>query len=665
MELKVDQIEVRGCCPHDCPDTCAWTATVENGVVTHIKGRKEHPITAGHLCLKVQHYEDRVYHPDRILTPLVRRGAKGSSSFTPVSWAQALDVVRDGITRAIDGHGSTGVLPYSYLGTQGVLQSSSMDGRFFNALGASDLERGICYAAGGWGWGLTYPSGWPATDIEDVPNAKLVVAWGVNMVSTHLHLWPFLLAARKRGATIVCVDPLRSKTASASDWHIQLRPGSDGALALGMMNVIFGEGLDDRSFLEERCVGGDELRARAAEWPVARATAATGLAAQDIERFARAYAMARPSFIKMGPGAQRHADGGQAFRAVLALPAVTGAWRDRGGGAHVHSAGVFPDAGNAMDRPDLRPPGTKRSVNMVRLGEALEPQSGIGAIVIYNSNPAVICPDTNRVLRGLARDDLFTVSLETTMTETAAYADVVLPATTQLEHLDVFWSWGHRYVTLNRPAIAPRGESAANTEIFRRLADALGLDAEPLRDSDENLLNTYLAIYPDDVRTALFDNGFAKVTPTIAESDKALLRSDAMTNFGLDPLPSARDEPIPGVGLIVLSPKSHYFLNSTFVNHDRMRKAAGSPVIAIAKADALDAGLADGELARLRNDSGEVEGATVIDDAVLAGTVVLLGNWWNRDLPGGRGANALTNGDLTDLGGAGVLTVRARLERAG
>ena len=637
---------------------------MQDGVVLHVKGRKDHPITAGHLCLKVQHYEDRVYHPDRILTPLLRSGQKGSGAFTPVTWDRALDALRAGIGGAVERHGPTGVLPYSYMGTQGVLQGSSMDRRFFNAFGASELERGICYSAGASGWDLTYPPGWPATDIEDVPNAKLVVAWGANMVSTHLHLWPFLLAARKSGATIVCVDPVRSRTAAASDWHLQLLPGSDGALALGMMNLIFSEGLEDHRFLAERCVGGDELRRRAAEWPIERTVAATGLAREDVERFARIYATTRPTFIKMGPGAQRHRDGGQAFRAVVSLPAVTGAWRDRGGGAHVHSAGGFPGDGAAMERPDLRPAGARRTVNMVRLGEALEPGNGIGALVIYNSNPAVICPDTNRVLRGLAREDLFTVSLETTMTESAAFADVVLPATTQLEHLDVLWSWGHRYVTLNRPAIAPRGQSAPNTEIFRRMANVLGLHDGPLRDDDETLLATYLAAYPDDVRTELLANGYAKVTPRTVTGAKATLRNDAARSAGVDPLPSAADASVPGEGLIVLSPKSHHFLNSTFVNHERMRKAAGTPVIAVAPVDALAAGLVDGDRARLDNANGEVIAPLAVDDRVLAGTALLLGNWWNGDFPGGRGVNALTNGELTDLGGAGVLTVRARLGRA-
>ena len=335
--------------------------------------------------------------------------------------------------------------------------------------------------------------------------AELVVAWGANMVSTHLHFWPYFLQARKRGGTIVCIDPVRTKTARAADIHLAPRPGSDGALALGLLHVIFAEGLEDAEFLAERTVGADELRARAMEWPVARAARATGLSADAITDLARRLAAARPAFIKLGPGAQRHADAGQAFRAILCLPAVTGAWRYAGGGAHVHSARTFPDRGAAMERPDLRPDGDPpRVVNQVQLGRALagtyDDGGPIAALCIANTNPAVVNPDSGSVLAGLAREDLFTVVAEQFMTDTARYADVVLPATTQLEHLDVVKSWGHRYLTLNQPAIAPLGQSQPNTEIFRRIAAVMGLDHPALQDSDEALLATYLEGYdPADV----------------------------------------------------------------------------------------------------------------------------------------------------------------------
>jgi anaerobic selenocysteine-containing dehydrogenase len=656
-------LDVRGACPHDCPDTCAWIATVTDGVVTKVRGDRDHPITAGHLCIKTQKYEERVYHPDRILTPLVRTGPKGTLAFRETTWPEALATVRAGLQRVIDARGASAILPFSYLGTQGVLQGSSMDRRFAHALGTADLGRTICLAAGAWAWSLTYPSSWPATDIEDVPHAELVVAWGANMVSTHLHLWPFLLEARKRGATIVCVDPVRTKTARASDIHLQLRPGSDGALALGMLHVIFAEGLDDAEFLESRTEGADDLRARAAEWPVERAAAATGLAPDAIADFARRFAAAQPAFIKLGPGAQRHARSGQAFRAVLALPAVTGAWRHLGGGAHVHSAGAFADAGAAMERPELRT-GAARPVNMVQLGRALagtvDEHGPIDALVVYNSNPAVICPDSAAVRAGLARDDLFTVVADHVPTETVAYADVVLPATTQLEHLDVLWSWGHRYLTMNWPAIAPVGQAKSNTELFRLLAAEMGLDHPALQDDDETLVATYLAAFDDATRAALTERGWAKVTPRVDPDSKVWLRNNVMTQFGLDPVPDADDADADD-RFIVVTPKSHHFLNSSFVDHDRLRRMAVPASAQLSPVDATRLAVADGALVQIQSEHGTIATTVLVSDDILPGTVVIPSNWWHHDFPGGLGPNALTGQDLTDLGTAPQFTVRAHI----
>ena len=657
-------IEVRGACPHDCPDTCAWIATVTDGVVTKVRGDRDHPITAGHLCVKTQHYEARVYRPDRILTPLLRTGPKGTPAFREATWDEALAAVRAGLERVIERRGAEAILPFSYLGTQGVLQGSSMDRRVAHALGTADLVRTICLSAGAWAWGLTYPDGWPATDFEDVPQSDLVVAWGANMVSTHLHLWPAFLEARKRGGTIVCVDPVRTRTARASDIHVQLRPGSDGALALGLMHVLFAEGLDDADFLATRTSGAGDLRSRAAEWPPERAAAATGLDAAMIVDLARRLGRARAPFIKLGPGAQRHAGSGQAFRAVLALPAVVGAWRHPGGGAHVHSAGGFADAGKAMERPDLRTGGPARPVNMVQLGRALagtvDDRGPIDALLVYNSNPAVICPDATSVRAGLARDDLFTVVAEHVPTETVAYADVVLPATTQLEHLDILWSWGHRYLTLNLPAVAPRGQARSNTEIFRLLAAELGLSDPALSDDDEALLATYLASYDDDTVASLREQGWVKVTPPADAGARAMLRNDAMASFGLDPVPDADDGPEPGTVLVV-TPKAHHFLNSTFVDDDRLRHMAGEARVLVAPADAARVGVSDGSLVRVTSEHGAITAVAAVTDDVLAGTVVVPSNWWHRDFPGGLGANALTGQDLTDLGAAPRFTVAAQL----
>jgi anaerobic selenocysteine-containing dehydrogenase len=660
-------IDVRGACPHDCPDTCAWIATVTDGVVTKVRGDRDHPVTAGHLCIKTQKYEERVYHPDRIVTPLLRTGPIGTLAFREATWPEALSAVRAGLERVIDRRGPGAILPFSYMGTQGVLQGSSMDRRFAHALGTADLGRTICLAAGAWAWSMTYPSSWPATDIEDVPGAELVVAWGANMVSTHLHLWPFFLEARKRGATIVCVDPVRTKTARASDVHLQLRPGTDGALALGMLHVIFAEGLEDGEFLESRTVGADDLHARAAEWPLERAAAATGLAPDVIAGFARDFATAQPAFIKLGPGAQRHAASGQAFRAVLALPAVTGAWRYLGGGAHVHSAGTFADAGAAMERPELRT-GPARPVNMVQLGRALagtvDDDGPIDALVVYNSNPAVVCPDSAAVRAGLARDDLFTVVADHVATETVAYADVVLPATTQLEHLDVLWSWGHRYLTMNWPAIAPVGQARPNTEIFRLLAAELGLDHPALQEDDETLLATYLAAFDHQTRATLAAQGWAKVTPRVDPDSKVRLRNDAMAQFGLDPVPDAADADPGDDRFLVVTPKTHHFLNSSFVDHDRLRRMAGAPSALLAPVDAARLAVADGDMVRVESDHGALAVTAAVSDDVLPGTVVIPSNWWHRDFAGGLGANALTGQDLTDLGTGPQFAVRAGVRPA-
>ena len=656
-------VEVRGACPHDCPDNCAWTATVEHGVVTGVHGNPDHPITAGHLCIKVQKYEERAYHPDRLLTPLVRSGSKGSGSFREATWDEALALVRDGLRSAVERGGPTSVLPFSYMGTAGVLQGGpSMDARFANALGAAKIDGTICFAAGATAWRVTY-GGWPAADIEDAVNARSVVAWGANMVSTHLHLWKFFLDARKRGATIVCVDPVRTRTAKAADIHLALRPGSDAALALGAMHVLFAEGLADDAFLAEHAEGVDELRARAAEWPLARSSAATGLSADEIAGFARLLA-AGPTFLKVGPGAQRHADAGTGIRAAIMLPAVTGAWRHPGGGALVHSASAFAHPEAKMAKPELRGDRPTRTINMIQLGRALagtlDEHPPLTGLLVFNSNPAVVVPDSRSVIAGLAREDLFTVVLEHFMTDTARYADVVLPATTQLEHLDVLWSWGHYYLALNEPAIAPRGQSLPNTEIFRMLAATMTEDDARFADKafaedDEALLATYLAAYPDAVVEQLRDRGFAKLVVPPRSRSKIKLSTDQL------PVPDGRDPAADDGRFTLLTPKSHHFLNSTFVNHGRLAHMAGSPRVRIAAADAARLGVGDGGAVRLRNEHGEVAVGAEIGDDVLEGTLVLLSNWWHSGFAGRSAANTLTGQDVADMAGAPIFSPRVEL----
>jgi anaerobic selenocysteine-containing dehydrogenase len=428
-----------------------------------------------------------------------------------------------------------------------------------------------------------------------------------------------------------------------------------------MLNVIFAEGLEDADFLAERTVGADELRSRAGEWPVERAARATGVAADTIVELARLWASAKPGFIKLGPGANHGANSGQAFRAVLALPAATGAWRYPGGGAHVHSAGAFPNRSAAMGRPDLRAKPATRTVSMAGIGDALNDPT-ISALVVYNCNPAVVCPDSNAVTRGLAREDLFTVVIELMPTDTMAYADVVLPATTQLEHLDVLWSWGHFYLSLNRPAVPPVGDAKPNTEIFRMLAAAMGLDDPAFGEDDETLLATYLEGCTPDQRDALFEHGYVKLDASTAPDAKVQLRSDVLASIaGVDPIPSAEDAPLEDGRLALITPKSHHFLNSQLVNHLRLRKAGGGPLAFVARTDALAAGLAEGGPARLESASGSLELEAVVSDAVLAGTVVVYDNWWHADFHSRRAVNVLTGQEQADLGAAPIFTARVTL----
>ncbi len=464
--------------------------TVEDGRATAVAGDPEHPITAGFLCGKVSNYLDRVYADDRILTPLVRTGPKGAGEFREASWDEALDLVAGGLTRARKEHGGESILPYSYMGTQGLLQGNTMSARVLNALGATGLERTICATAGMVGVSAAHGIS-PEVDPEEWPHARYLLVWGWNPMSTAPHLWRKLLDARAAGAKLVVVDPFRSRTARVADVHLRPLPGTDAALAIGMMRAIVDAGLQDEEFCRAHAEGYDELLATLAEHPLERCAELCGVPAEQIERVGREFATTRPALVRLGVGAQRHLGAPAAYSTIASLPALTGAWRDRGGGcSYIPTATAAAVSAYALMREDLRP-GPVRTINMARLGEALTDPAldpPIKAFVCWSSNPAAIAPDQERVLAGLRRDDLFSVVLEQFMTDTAAHADVVLPATTQLEHLDVVFSWGHHYVTWNEPAIAPRGEAKAVTETFRLLAARLGLDAPCFADSDEQLM---------------------------------------------------------------------------------------------------------------------------------------------------------------------------------
>jgi anaerobic selenocysteine-containing dehydrogenase len=648
---------VRGACPHDCPDTCAMHVSVEAGRAVAVAGDPDHPITAGFLCGKVSNYLDRVYSEERILHPLVRAGAKGDGLFERVSWDEALDRVAGGLTRACEEFGGESILPYSYMGTQGLIQSNVMSARVMNALGASELERTICASAGMAGTVMAHGAS-PEVDPEEWPNARYLLVWGWNPLSTAPHLWRKLLDARKAGSRLVVVDPFRSRTARVADEHLRPLPGTDAALGMGMMRAIVDAGLQDEDWCRAHTEGYDELLATLSDFPVERAAEISGVDAEAIARVGLGFATTRPALLRLGVGAQRHLGAPAAYSTLASLPALTGAWRERGGGcSYVPKATASAVSNSALQGTELRP-GPVRTINMSQVGAALVGDSldpPVKALVCWSSNPAAIAPDQEQVLAGLRRDDLFTVVLEQFMTDTALHADVVLPATTQLEHLDVVFSWGHHYLTWNKPAIAPVGEAKPNTETFRLLAARLGLDDPLFRETDQQLVDALLADFEED---GLRERGWTKIDlgqgPAphadggfATESGKLVLRADyvppaEVADAGLtDRFP-----------LALVTPKTHLFLNSTFANQRRQHSAQPQPEVVVSPVDARARGIEDGSAVRVWNGRGEFSCAARVSDDARPGVVVAPMGWWNRDYTAGRSAQATTSQRLTEIGNA-------------
>ena len=669
---------VRGACPHDCPDTCAMLVTVADGRALRVAGDPAHPVTQGFLCAKVNRYVERTYHPERILHPLRRAGPRGAGCFVRVSWDDALGEIAErlgDIARSADG--PQAILPYSYAGTMGLVQGESMDRRLFHLLGASRLDRTICSMAGTEGMRMTVGANLGA-DIEGVPESDLVLLWGTNTLTSNPHLWPFVLEARRRGAPVIAIDPLRTRTAEQCDQWIAIRPGTDAALALAMMHELFANGMEDADYLARHALGEAELRERVREWPPDRAAEVTGIPAAVIRDLALRYGRARAAFIRINYGLQRHAGGGMAVRTIACLPAITGHWRRAGGGVQLSTSAAFAFDRAALARPDLSPP--VRTINMIRLGEALtRDDAGVGgppvrALVVYNSNPAAVAPQRGEVRRGLAREDLFTVVLEHFRTDTADWADVVLPATTQLEHWDLHYAYGHYYVTLNRPSIEPLGEALPNSEIFRRLAARMGLDHPCLRDDDHALMRQALAGAGAALRgvtlEALLERGWMRLDVPrpylpFAEggfrtpSGKCELLSPRLAAMGLDPLPAytppyespERDPALAArYGLTLISSPAHQFLNSTFVNVEPLRRGAGAPELVIHPDDAAPRGIAGGMRVVVHNDRGEFLATARVADGVRTGTVWAPSIWWGRYTEDGRNANDTTSQRETDLG---------------
>jgi anaerobic selenocysteine-containing dehydrogenase len=661
---------VRGACPHDCPDTCALLTTVEKGVAIRVQGNPAHAQTGGVLCTKVSRYTERTYHPERLLQPLRRSGPKGSGQFEPVSWELALNDIAERL-QAIAAQDPQAIVPYSYAGTMGLVQGESMAARFFNRLGASRLDRTICSTAGGEGFTHTL-GGKVGMRVEFFAESKLIIIWGSNAIGSSLHFWRYAQRAKRAGARLVCIDPRRTETAEKCHEHIALRPGTDAALALGLMHELITHDWLDHDYLAQHTLGWEALRERALQWPPQRAADVCGVPVAQIESLAHDYGQCfkqgQPAAIRLNYGMQRVRGGGNAARAVACLPALIGAWRHRAGGVLLSSSGEFPIDRAALQRPDLLAGPVPRTINMVTIGNDLladaSPAFGpkVEALIVYNSNPVAVTPDSSQVVRGFRREDLFTVVLEHFQTDTADYADYILPATTQLEHWDVHYAYGHTDVLLNRPAIEPLGQARPNTQIFRELAARLGFDEACFSDSDEQLCR---AAYGSQVDfNLLLEQGFATLALPDAPfasggfptpSGRCEFFSAALRAQALDGLPDhVPNYEVAGSSstypLAMISPPARHFLNSTFVNLTSLRAIEKEPVLEMHPEDAAARHIASGDTVRVFNERGSYLVKAEVSTRARPGVVNGLGIWWRKFGLGGSNVNELTSQQLTDLG---------------
>ena len=684
---------VRAACPHDCPDTCAMLVTVTDGKAVEVRGDPDHPFTRGGLCVKVNDYQDKVYNPDRVLYPLRRCGPKGSGQFERVTWDAALDEIAVRFRATIDVHGPESIMPVSYLGTQGILNGLNVGDPFFNKLGATIAERTYCDSGACTAYTMTIGAT-AGVDPESLVHSRYIIIWACNMMSTNLHLWPFVAEAQRRGAKVVVIDPMRHRTAKQADWHIPIRPGTDGALALAMMHVIITEGLTDEEYVRDHTVGYADLVERVQEHTPEWASEQTGIPAEDIRTLAREYATCEPSMIRIGVAIERHAGGGQTVRSIACLPALVGAWRKVGGGLLQLPLWAFPVNWGGLMHPELATPGT-RVVNQYLLGQALTGEMQldppINALMVYNSNPLVVCPEQDKLAAGLAREDLFTVVSDHVMTDTARYADLVLPATTQLEQHDIMFSWGHFYVSLNTPAVAPLGEAVSNTELFRRLAARMGLIDPCFTRTDEQMLaeafDWTAPAMAGITLESLRETGWARLNlpgpdeyaphaeggfPT--PSGKTEFRSsiaEAVGNFvvplfrqgsdefqpggAVDPLPHyvpPRETADSGYRLNLISPKSHAYLNSSAGDQAHQRRVQGEQKVIMHPVDAGERGVVSGQYVRVFNDRGQYVALAELSPAIAPGVVLSPMGTWRKNAQGGATVNAVNAFAFADLGNA-------------
>ena len=662
-------ITVRGACPHDCPDTCGLLTTVENGIAVKVQGNPAHPQTDGVLCTKVSRYTERTYHPERILTPLKRVGPKGLGRFEPVSWDAALSDIAEKLG-SIAARNPQAIVPYSYAGTMGLVQGEAMASRFFNKLGASKLHRSICSMAGG--EALTYTLGGKVgMKVEFFAQSKLIIIWGSNSIGSNLHFWRYAQAAKRNGAKLICIDPRKTETADKCHEHIALLPGTDAALALAIMHELIVNDWLDHDYIDKHTVGWPALKARALQWHPERAAKVCGIPVEKIKSLAfdygQCYVKQTPVAIRLNYGMQRVRGGGNAVRAVACLPALIGSWKHPAGGLLLSSSGMFPVDKAALQRPDLEK-NAVRTINMVTIGDDLQKPSStdfgpkIEALIVYNSNPVAVAPDSSQVVKGFAREDLFTVVLEHFQTDTADYADYILPATTQLEHWDIHTTYGHTDVMLNRPAIAPVGESKTNTQIFRELAARMGFTDACFADDDETLCKQ---AFGDEVSfDTLLDKGFSTLAiddapfangnfPT--SSGKCEFFSDSLANQGLDGLPDHLENyELVGSSnaypLAMISPPARNFLNSTFVNVTSLRDIEAEPILEIHADDAQQRGINTGDVVHVFNQRGSYQCKAVVSKRARTGVVNGLGIWWRKLGLNGTNVNEVTSQQLTDLG---------------
>jgi anaerobic selenocysteine-containing dehydrogenase len=673
----------RSVCALDCPDTCSILVTIENGRATKLRGDPHHAVTRGFLCGKVAQYLEREYSPSRLLYPQRRVGAKGEGRFERISWDEAFDTIAARLKAIAGEFGSEAILPYSYAGTMGLLNNAGMDRRFFHRLGASRLDRTICSSAGG--AGLTEALGFRyGTEPEQFRHSRLILAWGANILGTNVHLWPFVMEARRNGAKLYTIDPHRNRTGAASDKHFFINPGSDTALALAMMHVICGERLHDADYVERYTEGFDSLREKVRDWTPQRAAGLTGIAAEEIVTLAREYATTRPASIRLNYGTQRSERGAMAVRTIALLPALTGSWKDVGGGLQLSVSQAFQFNRAGLERADLQEkslgrPG--RLVNMSELGKALTTldEPPVKSVVVYNSNPAAIAPNQNSVLAGFRRDDLFTVVLEQFPNDTADYADILLPVTTFLEHTDLYLAYGHYYLQLARPALPAPGETKSNVAIFRELAARMGFDEDCFADSEDDMIRTLLdSPHPflkgitleeldreKSVRLRLPEpflpfaqGGFGTATGKCRFHAETLDYTPPVESRHGD-TDLRRKYP-----LELISPKNDDSMNSTFGNRDAVDRQTAT--LHLNAVDAAGLGIRTSDQVRIYNDRGSCVLMASVDDRVRPGVVCAPSVRWGKRSPGKRSVNALTSERLTDAGGGATFySCLVQVERIG